>query len=199
MAVKRNGKATTNNRTTTRRRQPLTVARPLALNRVNFQQWIAMDGQPEIAQGNTIYNFGRGITPFRFPELQDYMTRYQTVTLHSLGARFRSGMENVTGNVGIYVLTDRQEIAYTIPTAPNHAWLKRNGCVVSPCRAIAHSPPASDTVKSVVACVPSTGNNNQGTRLGYVFWVFEGPQSAAARSHLGEVEVYVNATFDGLG
>jgi len=157
-----------------------------------------MDGQPEIAANQTVVGTARTINAFRFPELQDYMTRYQMVTLHSLGARFMSGMESVAGNVGILVLTANQAQHYTVPHNQSHAWLKRNGCKVSPSRSQANAPPASDLVKQTVTADPSTGANTPGTSLGAVYWVWEGPAFGQNRTHLGEIEVYVNATFEGL-
>jgi len=181
-----------------RRRGASQIPRPLARNRVHVQRWITLDGKPEIPANQTMYSFSRQINAFRFPELQDYMTRYQTFMVNSLGARFMSGMENIMGSIALMAVTEHRYSQMTIPPATNHMWLKSNGCKVSPCRSQCNSPPSSDLMKQVIVATPSAGNNNPGSSLGFFWWVFEGPSDTANRSHLGEIEVYVDVIFDGL-
>jgi hypothetical protein len=174
------------------------IARPIAQNRVHLQRWFTMDGKPEIPANQTVYSFSRQVNAFRFPELQDYMTRYQTFVVNSIGARFMSGMENIMGSVAIKVVTRETYDALAVPGTVNHAWLKTNGCKVTPCRSQANSPPNTSLVKSVHRAVPSAGNNQPGSSVGFVWWVFEGPQDQNARTHLGEIEVFLDIIFDGL-
>lgn len=192
------GSNTGNRQTFTRPVRRQTVQRPLALSRVVFNNWITLDGQPTIGGNQAVSHFARDINAFRFPELQDYFTRYQSVTVHSLGARFISGMSNMSGTVALYVLTDFQNSTRVTPAAVNHAWLKRNECKITACHAVAHAPSAFNVVKVTQMCAPAAGAANPGSSLGVIHWVFEGPISTNVRNHLGEIEVYVSATFDGL-
>jgi hypothetical protein len=154
--------------------------------------------KPQIAANQNVESRIYSVNSWVVPELLAFMTRYQTVQLNSLGARFVSGMENTSGAIGILILTETRRALYTAPATRNHLWLNQNGCKITPCRSQANSPPSSDAMKVVVAATPATAANALGTQLGQAYWVFEGPVDAAARTHLGEIQFFVDAIFEGL-
>lgn len=162
------------------------------------QEWFCVSGViPKVAHGQTVYSLNVDLTPKNVPGLQDFMSRHQMVVVHSLSARFKSGMTFMDGQSAISVITHDRDAQMTYPATFRLSWHRANGAVVYPMVRQANSSPCAPLVKIPIAAVSSAGQE-AGTSLGRIIWTFEGPSSTDDRTHLGEFEVYVNATFSGL-
>jgi hypothetical protein len=85
------------------------------------------------------------------------------------------------------------------PANPNHRWFKDNGSTVVQLIRQANSPPSNNPLylKEAVQAT-ETSAAGTGTALGYVFWCWEGPANSEDLASVGEIEVYVDALFEGL-
>jgi hypothetical protein len=197
--VKRNSNNGNKRQPARQRGKPITqVNRPLSSSVYHFQSWVTAETKAHIAKDQNVYTVRLNVNPKNFPELQDYMTRYQNVVVNSLGARFITGMKNISGTHACYVLGSADYDVASIPTTTNHMWLRRNGCKTKQTEQNVVSPPNVNRAKHPRTATPSISATATGTSLGYVYWIFEGPSDSSDRTHLGEIEVYLDAIFSGL-
>jgi hypothetical protein len=127
-----------NNNANNRGRGAVIIRNPttpvLTQNRLHVRKWMSHVSKPQIAANQNVESRIYSVNSWVVPELLAFMTRYQTVQLNSLGARFVSGMENTSGAIGILILTETRRALYTAPATRNHLWLNQNGCKITPCR-----------------------------------------------------------------
>jgi len=173
------------------------VNRPLENSSYHFQGWITCESKIEISKDQNIYSFSKQINGRTFPELQDYLTRYQLVTINSIGCRVITGMKAISGVHAVYAVEPQMLSLQSVPAQPNHMWLRSNGCKTKHTETNVVSPPSVPRSKVSVSATPATSATATGTVFGRFWWVFEGPSSASDRTHLGEVEVYIDAMFSG--
>jgi hypothetical protein len=199
---KRNRQGKGNNRTPARTNGNNRQNIPRSLNPGTYQlqEWMPItDSKPMVKASQTVYSWSSTITPKAIPGLQTLMDRYQSVVVHSLGARYKPSLVNTAGLVTLLVATVEWQQLWTIPNPVNHKWMKANGCVAKQLIRDCASPPSNNmpAMKMPHHAKPSS-TQDSGTDLGIVWWCFEGPKFDADQNLVGEVEIYINATFSGL-
>lgn len=169
------------------------ITRAVNPARMHVQAWFAFKDKPQIKENQSVDHWTKTISPEQVPGLADFMSRYDMVTVNSLGARFKSGLVNTSGMSAIVVQTHERHALASKPNPPNHAWARNQGSGVKALSnpnsaAPSTNPPA---LKRPIQAGPKVG-------IGHVWFVYEGPGHDSLLSNVGEVEVYVDAIFEGL-
>jgi len=110
----------------------------------------------------------------------------------------RAGNVNYQGMHSVLVLSRQQSDLFDLPNPVTHVFTKSNGAVVKPLSQQVDSPPGTDPVKVPLKCEHASSDSPNGTTLGILHWIYEGPEHSDDLINIGEYEVYVNLTFHGV-
>jgi len=108
-------------------------------------------------------------------------------------------MVNMNGQNAISVLTEDEHKQADLPTTITLNWHRLNGSQSKSVNTrVLSAKPQSPLGKWRMRATPVSSSEPKGTFLGVFIWTFEGPQDSENRTHLGEFEVFIDATFEGL-
>lgn len=137
----------------------------------------------------TTHSWSPNVNWAAIPDLLTLSARYTHVKINQLGVRLIPGYSNANGEhaVGIFATG-----TITAPGTVTIQWLQDNKSKSAPANKQVSGSPSSPAIKGPVATAQGGGTNH-----GTIYYAFDGPSEATARTHFATVEVYIDAEFSG--